>query len=661
MPNISTAAGRPFVRRARRLSVVALGLAGGFIAPSPASAAATIQWEVANRFPLFREEKHFRVLADIYASLPLADRQDKPVLALETALENHANARSLGAAFGDPATIWRYGWASALARSTCFSETNRGHWGCKLANGEDYVGARKADVLVSLDAPPAGATCEWLVNGAPAASSPCSDKFVRLKGLPIGQAFTLAVKANDSVLAESAAQTIRPITIAGMGDSFASGEGNPDRAAVMGTDVSDFNRSSHLPGQSGLTGKVRLYPLRVGHAPGVFGTPALWLNQQCHRSLYSHQLKAALAVALEAPHVTVTYLGYACTGAEVPEGILGYWKARDDVSSGSRDDSPQIMRALRDLCASRQGYNRFSAPSGSFSWDDDISKCPAFKGPQLDALLLSIGGNDIGFSSVIANEVIDNDSIGFSFYRQLLYGLWLKSAGPLKFADAIQNQARLPARFDALSRAFGKLLNLKPQQIIQTGYPQMLDTGGGTCPIGTAGMDLHEIFSISKTSTGPNSVSFVTNLNAKIGSLVPWQVVSGFAAGFAGHALCQAGMDDGSSNADGLKFPISNAQGQNWKPFSPPKWQPYRIRKRWFVTPNDAFLAANYMRTKSGSGGDINTLGIAQPLIAATMSGSFHPNAIGQAAMGDGVLKTLRFKLRLPVPSAAGTAPVAQN
>ena len=143
-------------------------------------------------------------------------------------LEKRADARQLGKAFGDPATIWRFGWASALARSTCFSATNRGHWGCKLANGEDYVGARKADVLASVTEAPAGRECQWLVNGVVAATTPCGTAQIRLADIPIGTAFTLAVKADGSALAEAPDQTIRPVTILGMGDSFASGEGNPE-------------------------------------------------------------------------------------------------------------------------------------------------------------------------------------------------------------------------------------------------------------------------------------------------------------------------------------------------------------------------------------------------------------------------------------------------
>src|SRR4029077_8034064 len=159
---------------------------------------------------------------------------------------------------------------------------------------------------------PANQSCQWLVNDVPATTEPCSNKLVRIAGAPVGENFIISVKTGDAMLAQAIGQTIRPVTVLGMGDSFASGEGNPDRPAIMGSDFSTFQNSSPLPDQPGWgLRKFRQYPLRQGHSSTLLGQPALWINQQCHRSLYSHQLRAALTIALEAPHVSVTYLGYA--------------------------------------------------------------------------------------------------------------------------------------------------------------------------------------------------------------------------------------------------------------------------------------------------------------------------------------------------------------
>ena len=47
------------------------------------------------------------------------------------------------------------------------------------------------------------------------------------------------------------------------------------------------------------------------------------MSQACHRSLYSYQLRTALALAVENPHVAVTFLPLACTGATIESGLLG--------------------------------------------------------------------------------------------------------------------------------------------------------------------------------------------------------------------------------------------------------------------------------------------------------------------------------------------------
>jgi lysophospholipase L1-like esterase len=55
------------------------------------------------------------------------------------------------------------------------------------------------------------------------------------------------------------------------------------------------------------------------------------------------------------------------------------------------------------------------------------------------------------------------------------------------------------------------------------------------------------------------------------------------------------------------------------------------------VTPNDAFLTTNYHDAYLEQVDDI-----VQPLYAATLGGSFHPNALGHAALADSVLIELR-------------------
>ena len=97
-----------------------------------------------------------------------------------------------------------------------------------------------------------------------------------------------------------------------------------------------------------------------------------------------------------------------------------------------------------------------------------------------------------------------------------------------------------------------------------------------------------------------------------------------------GHGLCASGP---AASAEGdmrfLRLPdVPGAPPYKWRPSNPANWRSYSDRTRWLVTPNDAFLTANYHDAYVEHVDDI-----VQPLYAATLSGSFHPNALGHAAL----------------------------
>ncbi len=108
---------------------------------------------------------------------------------------------------------------------------------------------------------------------------------------------------------------------------------------------------------------------------------ARWMNPACHRSLYSYQVRTALALAIEQPHVAVTMLPLACTGATIGAGMFASQRADDcpwvvgiDSCSGT---APAQFSELRDLMTAlhRQQPNR-----------------------NLDLVLLTVGANDVNFA-----------------------------------------------------------------------------------------------------------------------------------------------------------------------------------------------------------------------------------------------------------------------
>lgn len=119
--------------------------------------------------------------------------------------------------------------------------------------------------------------------------------------------------------------------IVALGDSYASGEGNPDKFGSYPT----------------------ASPLRK----------AKWQNEACHRSAKAGPALAALALERGDRRSSVTFIHLACSGATVRDGLLGNFKG----------ESPQLSVA-RQLAA----------------------------GQRIDAMTLSIGGNDIYFAPIIA-------------------------------------------------------------------------------------------------------------------------------------------------------------------------------------------------------------------------------------------------------------------
>src|SRR6202012_536222 len=127
---------------------------------------------------------------------------------------------------------------------------------------------------------------------------------------------------------------VRDILIAGLGDSIASGEGNPDRAVALADEgfcfryyLGSASAKYSRPSRAGYKGG------RACEAPDFLANwqhyAALWLNAACHRSLYSYQTRAAPPLPVHYPHTAVTYLPLACTGATIANGLFGSQRARE--------------------------------------------------------------------------------------------------------------------------------------------------------------------------------------------------------------------------------------------------------------------------------------------------------------------------------------------
>src|SRR5262249_48826777 len=151
-----------------------------------------------------------------------------------------------------------------------------------------------------------------------------------------GRATVATVDVASSEGAQRAATEIavRDIFIAGLGDSIASGEGNPDRPIALSDEgfcfryfFSSATSQYYRPSRAGYKGG------RACEAPEQLQVwqrqSAYWFNPACHRSLYSYQTRTALQLAIQYPHIAVTYLPLACTGATIADGLFGSQRFRE--------------------------------------------------------------------------------------------------------------------------------------------------------------------------------------------------------------------------------------------------------------------------------------------------------------------------------------------
>jgi hypothetical protein len=145
--------------------------------------------------------------------------------------------------------------------------------------------------------------------------------------------------------------TIKDHVIVSLGDSVASGEGNPDVPATEGE-------------------------LR-------------WDNTKCHRSGWTSPAQAARRIEESDRHSTVTFISLACSGASIWEGIVGKYAGADPRNNdGTWNDDlldPQIIAANKVLCVG--GYGN------CYEKDEPLRK--------IDALLLTVGANDLHFSTIV--------------------------------------------------------------------------------------------------------------------------------------------------------------------------------------------------------------------------------------------------------------------
>jgi hypothetical protein len=614
---------------ARRSAILLAGICALWV--QPAAAEPEIKWRVSNAFRLFADPSNSDVHRATYEALS-EDERKTPILSAERALaERHAD-----------------GWAATMWEDACW-EWSKNRYGCPAL--DDYVNPKSHKVRVEvLDVADAGAVdCNWLTapkggrkRGA-AITVPC-DTPVELE-VPYPAGADVSVEVGGRRIAEAVVK-VEDLFIVGMGDSFGSGEGNPDLAVRLSAERSaDYGLRSK--DQAPLTG----YPARAGNWAKIgdkafIEENARWLDQACHRSLYSQQLRAALQLGVESPHRAVTFVGFACSGAETIFGAFLRYKGNEwvpnppDLSQVSAVADAQcgtLDAPLVDLPEAYHINGRLPELKGGLV----LKKCPADKARKIDLLFLSLGGNDIGFSRLVANAVLADQSS----LRTL--GGWFGQVQSIK--DAQAGLDALSDRYKSLNRAFHALLHIpwpESDRIILTAYPPLvlLEDGKSVCPDGNSGMTVLSDYRFSQVKAGEATVAAerLQSIMRDSARAHGWSFADAHRTEFRGRGICAGWSQDALNTADDLRLP--RLIDGKWVPYNPSEWRAYAPRQRWFRTPNDGFLTGHFHVPQSLMQTVMKNQGFEwmQLLLASTYSGSFHPTAEGHAAIADSVAAKAR-------------------
>lgn len=249
----------------------------------------------------------------------------------------------------------------------------------------------------------------------------------------------------------------RDFLIVGLGDSVASGEGNPD----------------------------------VGAAAGG----PLWQEPRCDRSAKSFEAQAALMVEQNDEQTSVSFVHVACSGAAIRTGVTGpYW----GISPGDA-----------------------SMPLAS-----QIGSLPKLvRGRAIDAVIVSIGANDLGFGDVLV-FCVKWTSCPVKTYE---------GGKPLQQVIA-ERLTRLPALYAELAQ---RLQPVVPANRVYINlYPDELhDASGNLCDNIIEG----RITGVRADEARWMYDSFMTPLNAAIEKAAAahgWNVINGGPALFRNHGYC---------------------------------------------------------------------------------------------------------------------------
>lgn len=392
-------------------------------------AQAQVKWEVVNRFPVLSEGAFQRLLAEV-------GPDGSSIESRLTQVDFRTKVRHL-----DP------------KEPSAWSEAK---------NQYDVERLLSPKVVVVATTSLGTSECAWTLAGprTETKNGPCNK--VRFS-VELGTSYSLqAVRLSDSQ-SQSTSVLARRRLIVAVGDSFTSGEGNPDYPAQV---KKTFRNQP--PHDWATDSKYPASALRVQSAQ--------WLDTDCHRSLLAWPALYAMRQALSQPDVVVQFASFACSGAEVldgfllpqrnPPGRIGV-ELKNNISWLKRSQQEALAGLLchgqppiRRIVALGEGLEVYMERYGKSNVKVQLHSCVQPATP--DEVLVQFGGNDTSFAGVV-KYVFQPQPLK---YRGGLFALFLESGvnfglykalAPVPPAEAAGFIANLPKLYALLDQGLKEI------------------------------------------------------------------------------------------------------------------------------------------------------------------------------------------------------------
>lgn len=366
---------------------------------------AEIEWEVLNRFSLFENAKNVdqqeRAIrsASIFNKYSYAAESQKNDSG-EVGYKNPTRAAyesgrwKNGSPFGGP----------GLPIEDTWWDESKGRYRPGFYIPPEYVVLRIRPTSSSIG------DCRWEVGNVSkiqSCSTPFEDVVINSKEIPVS-VFAEGTRTVNMTI------SVRHRIIIGLGDSYASGEGNPDMPVTW----------EAVPKSEPSSSSLFVWPNKT------MKNKSEWLSRRCHRSFWSWQLQTALWQASIDRHSIVTFGTYACSGAEIWDGMLARQSSPPGVRRGcehiridgdKQDENnhcflkhSQISALVQDLCTGdllESSIKNTQLPKNPLYLNQGethintlprhVCSNPIDPDRKIERILLSIGGNDVGFGGVI--------------------------------------------------------------------------------------------------------------------------------------------------------------------------------------------------------------------------------------------------------------------